>query len=265
MPAEWSGLADPHEMLDLLRETGEASDRKLRLFACACCRRVWRLLEGRSRRAVEVAEAFADDEAGPREMAEAFADAGRAEEAVRVGTGTGTGGGSPGPAAYAASAAAYAASDLTGLRTSAGYAQGAAFSAAGVTPEERATEERIFAFLRTSYMSFEPVASRVRAREAERAAQAELLRDLFADPSRPSPRADSAWLAWQGGTVRLLAEEAYRERRLPEGTLEAVRLAILADALEDAGCSDVELLAHLRGPGPHVRGCWALDLVLGRR
>jgi hypothetical protein len=42
------------------------------------------------------------------------------------------------------------------------------------------------------------------------------------------------------------------------------RLPILADALEEAGCTDAYLLAHLRGPGPHVRGCWAVDLVLGK-
>ena len=42
------------------------------------------------------------------------------------------------------------------------------------------------------------------------------------------------------------------------------RLPILADALEDAGCGDVDILAHLRGPGPHVRGCWAVDPLLGR-
>jgi hypothetical protein len=39
---------------------------------------------------------------------------------------------------------------------------------------------------------------------------------------------------------------------------------LLADALEDAGCTDAELLVHLRSPGPHVRGCWGLDLVLGK-
>jgi hypothetical protein len=61
-----------------------------------------------------------------------------------------------------------------------------------------------------------------------------------------------------------LAEAAYAERTLPPGTLDPARLALLADALEDAGCTDGELLGHLRGPGPHVRGCWALDLVLGK-
>jgi hypothetical protein len=42
------------------------------------------------------------------------------------------------------------------------------------------------------------------------------------------------------------------------------RLPILADALEEAGCKDAEILAHCRGPGPHVRGCWVVDLVLGK-
>jgi hypothetical protein len=46
--------------------------------------------------------------------------------------------------------------------------------------------------------------------------------------------------------------------------LDAAGLAVLADALEDAGCTDAELLGHLRRPGPHVRGSWALDLITGR-
>jgi hypothetical protein len=64
--------------------------------------------------------------------------------------------------------------------------------------------------------------------------------------------------------MRRIAEEAYEDRRLPEGTLDPARLSLLADALEDAGCTHAELLGHLRSPGPHVRGCWAVDLVLGK-
>jgi hypothetical protein len=71
-------------------------------------------------------------------------------------------------------------------------------------------------------------------------------------------------LAWDGGTVWKLATTAYEERVLPSGTLDPARIAVLADALEDAGGGDAELLAHLRGPEPHVRGCWAIDLVLGK-
>jgi hypothetical protein len=62
--------------------------------------------------------------------------------------------------------------------------------------------------------------------------------------------------------VLSLAEAAYQERLLPSGELDPQRLAVLADALEEAG-AEGDLLAHLRGPGPHVRGCWALDAALG--
>ena len=65
-------------------------------------------------------------------------------------------------------------------------------------------------------------------------------------------------------TAARLASAAYEDRNLPEGTVDLVRLAVLADALEDAGCTDADLLGHLRGPGPHVRGCWAVDLILAK-
>jgi hypothetical protein len=64
--------------------------------------------------------------------------------------------------------------------------------------------------------------------------------------------------------VRRIAEGIYEERRLPEGTLDAARLAIPADALVDAGGDDKDLLAHCRSPGPDVPGCWAVDLVLAK-
>jgi hypothetical protein len=81
---------------------------------------------------------------------------------------------------------------------------------------------------------------------------------LFRETAVASPHRD-----WDR-TVIQVAEAAYDERQLPEGTLDPARLAVLADALEDAGCNDAELLGHLRSPGPHVRGCWAVDLVLGK-
>jgi hypothetical protein len=86
-----------------------------------------------------------------------------------------------------------------------------------------------------------------------------VIRDLFY-PFGPAA-ADPAWLAWGGGTVVWLARAAYDARCLPEGTLDPGRLTILADALEEAGCTDTELPAHLRAPGPHVRGCFAVDLL----
>jgi hypothetical protein len=102
-------------------------------------------------------------------------------------------------------------------------------------------------------------------RAEEQAAQCRLLRCVFGNPFRPVPVIDPAWLSWQNGTVERLARAAYEERRLPEGTLDPARLAVLADALEDAGCADAELLGHLRAPGPHVRGCRAVDLLPGKK
>jgi len=61
-----------------------------------------------------------------------------------------------------------------------------------------------------------------------------------------------------------LAQAAYDQRELPSGTLDPARFAVLADALDEVGCADADILGHLRGPGPHVRGCWALDLCLGK-
>jgi hypothetical protein len=61
-----------------------------------------------------------------------------------------------------------------------------------------------------------------------------------------------------------MASAIYEERALPEGTFDPGRLAVLADALEEVGAADPDLLGHLRGPGPHVRGCFAVDAVLGK-
>jgi hypothetical protein len=100
----------------------------------------------------------------------------------------------------------------------------------------------------------------VRPREEEKQAQARLLRDIFGNPFRPV----SCDPAWQTADVLALAQAAYENRILPAGTLEAERLAVLADALEEAGCDNADILHHLRDPGVHARGCWAVDLILGR-
>jgi hypothetical protein len=96
--------------------------------------------------------------------------------------------------------------------------------------------------------------------DSERAIAVGLLRDIFGNPFRLPAIAPSV-LAWNGGTVKCLAEDAYWNRLLPAGHLDHTRLTALANALQLAGCNDEEILDHLRGPGPHVRGCWVLDLV----
>jgi hypothetical protein len=87
--------------------------------------------------------------------------------------------------------------------------------------------------------------------------QADLLRCIFGPlPFRPVV-IDPSWLTWNGGTIPKLAEAIYDERRFGD-------LPILADALEEAGCTDADTLAHCRSGGEHVRGCWVVDLLLGR-
>jgi hypothetical protein len=83
-----------------------------------------------------------------------------------------------------------------------------------------------------------------------------LLRDIFGNPFRPVS-ADPAWLTWKDGTVPRLAQAIYYGRAFD-------RLPLLANALEEAGCDNADILNHLRGPGPHARGCWPLDLILGK-
>jgi hypothetical protein len=103
----------------------------------------------------------------------------------------------------------------------------------------------------------DPETGEARVTPAERTPLCDLLRDIVGNPFRPAPAVDEAVLRWSDGTVRRIAEGIYEERAFD-------RLPILADALLDAGCDNEELLAHLRTEGPHVRSCWALDLLLGR-
>src|SRR5262249_34757376 len=98
--------------------------------------------------------------------------------------------------------------------------------------------------------------------EGELHRQCDLLRDIF-NPFSPAA-VDPALLVSHSCLVMKCAQAAYEERELPSGILFQTRITALADALEEAGYTDEAILSHLRGPGPHVRGCWALDLVLGR-
>lgn len=91
-------------------------------------------------------------------------------------------------------------------------------------------------------------------RLAEKAIQTAILRDIFGNPFRPitvDPR-------WRTETVVGLARGIYDERAFE-------RMPILADALEEAGCESADVLRHCREPGEHVRGCWVVDLLLGKQ
>jgi hypothetical protein len=247
--SDWLKSTDPKAMLEVLR--GKASDRKLRLFACACCRCIWHLLsDERSRRAVEVAEQAADGQAGKRARKRATSAAGRASDLARAAAcEAARNGGNEAWAKMALSQGAGAAASvalLQGLEHAAAVAGCAAEAAKGEAKSNASYAEGASAWMQ------------------ERAIQAAILRDISGPLPFRLPPIDPSWLRWNSGVVRRLAEEVYQERQLPAGLLDAVRLAVLADALEDAGCDDAVLLEHLRGPGPHVRGCWLVDHLTGR-
>jgi hypothetical protein len=86
--------------------------------------------------------------------------------------------------------------------------------------------------------------------------QVHLLREIIGNPFRPVS-IDASWLSWNEGMIPSLAQAIYDDRTFD-------RLPILADALEDAGCTERTILDHCHGPGPHVRGCWVVDLILGK-
>jgi hypothetical protein len=235
---EWQTCSDLRVMLRWLREQGKASDRKQRLFAVACCRRVWsHIAERCGREAVLVSERYADGRASDENLETAFFAADRvfsSRDAVS------------GLAAAVRGLAAWRALDAARLAAhpeTRGLGDGTAVAAAMAATS---TSE-----------DFWPQYA------CEEGHQCTLLRELFGNPLRPI-QLDPAWLAWNDGTVRKLAEVAYDERDMPSGHLDRQRLAVVADALEQAGCADADVLGHLRSAGSHYRGCYALDAVLGK-
>jgi hypothetical protein len=90
--------------------------------------------------------------------------------------------------------------------------------------------------------------------DAERRIQCDLIRDLFGPARFRAIVIDPAWLT--SGVVGL-ARSMYESR-------EFAAIPVLADALEGAGCDTCDVLDHCRGPGPHARGCWLVDLLLGK-
>jgi hypothetical protein len=94
------------------------------------------------------------------------------------------------------------------------------------------------------------------ARDATCKSQCDIIREIVADPYAFAPAISPTWLAWHACTVAQLARAIYDERAFD-------RLPILADAIEEAGCTDPAILGHCRGAVPHARGCWVIDILLG--
>jgi hypothetical protein len=234
---EWLRSANPEEMLWALATQFPAGreyhgfpsyNRKLRLFAIACCRHVGHLLtEPRSWEALAVIERYADQLASEKEKAaaqktslDAWLKLERAKDGCK----------------QAALAVHLAIDDI-------------------VDGSNAASSVADQAMLAAQVAAGEPEEARGAVAIAEETYQATLLREIFGNPFRPVSFSPS----WRTDTALSLARQMYEAR-------EFSAMPILADALQDAGCDRDELLARLRDPhATHVRGCWALDLVLGKQ
>ena len=192
---EWLASLDPMPMLAFLTTIGTPSERKLRLFAVACSRRIWDRIDDLSRAAVETAEQFADGKASADQL-----------RAARL----------------ACKSAGDNASWYSAVSNAAIAARNAALSAQAAFDNP-----------------------------SERREQATLLRDVFGNPFH-SILLD---VCWSSSAVIDLARVIYDERCFD-------RLPMLADALLEARSDSEEILNHCCSEGPHVRGCWVVDLIL---
>jgi hypothetical protein len=218
---EWLKCKDPSLMIAYIRR--KASDRKLRLFCCACCRQVWQHNKApKLDELLEVAEAHADGAVTERKRERAHR---LSAELERSGDNL-------------QDCLAWAVWDVLKkqvvvLRTAPQQGDSAA-AAVGYAARHSG---RFYS-----------------AKKAERRSQAPLARDIFGNPFRRIAFVPE----WRTTTALALARGTYDQR-------DFTTMPILADALQDAGCESEDILNHLRDPNAtHVRGCWALDLVLGK-
>jgi hypothetical protein len=220
---DWLVSVSPRKMIAALN--GKGSERLWRLFAVACARRVeHQMRDDRSRKALEVAERFADGAATREELRAARV---HAEEAVQE-------------ARYDE----YIDEERAGFRWDDEYQ-----AVVGVRCAAEAALQCVAEDIGNKPGGQVTVI-------AERFQLPDLLREVFGNPFRWII-IDPLWLSRNDRAVVKLTEWIYNERAF-------TRLPILADALEDAGCGDSEILSHCRETGDHVRGCWALDLLLNR-
>jgi hypothetical protein len=213
--AEWLTTCDTAAMERyLFALPTPPSERKRRLFVCACARRVsGRYPDRYNRKAIKIGERFADGEV-------TFQEAWRQFETV----------------------------SRKHSRDAVHHPAGSCFPVHLLL-----TTGRLQAACLTDVRR---LALEILDSPAEPDAQRELFRDIFGNPFR-SFFFDRSWGRWQGGLIFHLAQTIYEERRWDE-------LSILADALEDAGCTDETILSHCRTPSLHARGCWLLDGLLGK-
>jgi len=237
---EWLACTNPKPMLAYIR--GKATERKLRLFDVACCRRIWHLIQDEdSRKAIDVFEKYADGKADEVELDEARENS------------------------YDAHGAAHRAATAAGWSASAWVTNAAANAASCVTfhsqdwlSDTSFFETAIWAARASAGPQVEGIWSDSAHPDrlaAEYQEQSGLLRHIF--NSFHLLLIEPLWLSWNDATVVSIAHRIYDGRRFSD-------LPILGDALQDAGCDQADILNHCRQPGEHVRGCWLVDLLLDK-
>jgi hypothetical protein len=194
--------------------------RKARLFACGCCRQMWpHIRDARLRRAVEVAERFADGDATATELERARKGA----DIIKGSRGF----------------------DVHDPNARLNTVVAMVVATAEKSPSAAACGMSLYPLRLAGYCG---------DREEADALICDILRDVFGNPFRPV-KFDKAW---RTGTAVALARQMYELR-------DFGAMPILADALQDAGCEDATILHHCRdAKQQHVRGCWVVDLVLGK-
>lgn len=201
------------------------TERKCFLAVCAACRRRWDLFVLKeSKAAVVAAEQYVD---GLISLADLIDASEVASDASRRGFERGD----ESPTAWAAGAAAEIVPDPRDCHGAGGYTSYALHNLLRAAAPEIGTALEL----------------------AESRALADIYRDVMGNPFRPVTFAPE----WRTATAVALAAAMYESR-------DFAAMPILADALQDAGCELTEILDHCRGPGPHVRGCWVVDHILGK-
>ena len=229
--AEWLTCDDPRPMLAFLRD--KISDRKLRLFALGCLRpnvHLWPE-DGWLSSDIDLTEQFLDgrEVTEYEKSQEYYASQGMEEEEAVIRDFL--------PRDY--------------LREA--FFDRNAWNAAAQTAMQVANQAEFRFYAENKAEAAFDMKSLTECRRTALAAQSVLFREIVGNPFR-FPSFDARW---HTATVTTLANAVYTDRAFD-------RMPILADALEDAGCTSRDILDHCRQPGVHVRGCWVVDLVLGK-
>jgi hypothetical protein len=227
---EWLACTDPLRLLEFLQR--KISERKLRLFAAGCCRQLWGSTpDEATRTALAIVEHLA--EAGILQTWRGSVRISAGEAVLNCGASEPLG-----PLSVL---------DEDGIRKQVAHSAIPSFL---VSILEDLACLRSNSLLLTRHLAFLTSAGFPPVR------QASLLRDIVRGPLLPI-RFRASWKTWNSGVCFQIAQEIYKERLFDQ-------LPILGDALEEAGCTDADILNHCRQPGEHVRGCWILDLLLGK-